>query len=487
LAITIPLAVILNIRLDEGYTLQTTGAGPQYAWHQAIHFELQPPLFFVLLSLWRKLDHGILFARLFSVLCVALTVALVFALARRYLPELSATAVALIIAVNPFTIWSALDIRVYAFAMLLSAVLLLLFYDGFLADDGAKRERWLYLIVAALALYTQYYLGFLLLAGAVALVVQRRWRPLRFYLLGMLGVGVIFIPMLPEVFKQFFVHSKDVTPYDDWWTTLNDFLWIVKGHILPAESTKFELIRWWILLIGAPLLVVLVALNRKRIHWRKFGPVWTIVLVMLPFFLLLRYRSGYGFFSPKHTVSLFLPLIISFLGLVWVAGRQKAVWVWTVVALVASVVSLFAVYRPLAKLGDWRRTSDYVMVHEQSDQPILFFTPTGVLPFSYYYHGPNRLVPIPRAETFDTYDIERYVIHQDDDMKASIPVVLPGQKLWLVTDHFCRLQSVEFNCPLLEDFVSRYYVVESDQELYGSRIRLLTPRPPGVSAQPNAK
>jgi uncharacterized membrane protein len=479
--------VVLNIRLDEGYTLQTTGAGVRYAWTQAIHFELQPPLFFVLLSIWRKLDHSILFARFFSVLCIAVTVALVFGLARRYLPELPATVVALIVAVNPFTIWSALDIRVYAFAMLMSAVLLLLFHDGFLTDDDRRWARWLYLIVAVLALYTQYYLGFMLLAGAVALALQRRWRPLRFYLLGMVGVGVLFIPMLSEVFKQFFVHSKDVTQYDDLWTTLNDFLWIVKGHILPAESTKFELIRWWILLIGAPLLVVLVALNRQRINWRKFGPVWTIVVVMLPFFLMLRYRSGYGFFCLKHTVSLFLPLVISFLAFVWVACLQKALWIWLVVVLIASGVSLFAVYRPLAKLGDWRRTADHVMQHEQPDQPILFFTPTGVLPFSYYYHGPNRLVPIPRAETFDTYDIERYVIHQDDDLKASIPVVRPGRKLWLVTDHFCRLQSVEFNCPLLENFVSRYYVVESDQELYGSRVRLLAPRPPDGTAPPNAK
>lgn len=476
LAITIPLAAILNIRLDEGYTLQTTGAGIRYAWNQAAHFELQPPLFFILLTIWRKIDHGILFARFFSVICVALAVLVVFRVARSYLPEVSPVAVALIVALNPFTIWCALDIRVYGWALLLSALLLLLLHEGFLAESDSRRARWLYLVVAAAALYTQYYLGFLLLGGGVVLLLQRRWRALRIYILTMAGVAVLFIPLLAQLFSQFFVHSKDVTQYDSFWTTLNNFLWIVKGHVFPAESAKIESVRWWLLVLGLPLLVLLAVRNRSRISWRNFGPLWTILFVMLPFFFVLRYRTGYDFFQPKHTVALFFPAVLSFIGLVWVAGRRRAVIIWTGVALVASLVSLYAVYRPLAKSGDWRRTAEYVTKHEQPGQAIVFFTPTGVLPFSYYYHGTNRLVAVPRPETFDTYDIERYVIRSEYDLRSTFPAIKPGEKLWLVTDNFCRLQTVEFNCPLLEDFVSRYYVVESDAELYGSRIRLLSPR-----------
>lgn len=476
LAISVPLAVILNIRLDEGYTLQTTGNGVRYAWQQAIQFELQPPLFFVLLSVWRKLDHSILFARVFSVICVALAVALSYGLAKRYLPQISPQLVTFLIALNPFTIWTALDIRVYGFALLLTAGLLLLFFDGFLDDEGPGWARWAYLLLAAASLYTQYYLGFFLFAGAVALVFQRRWRALRFYLLGMFGVGLVFLPMLREVFQQFTVHAKDIAQKDDFRTTLADFLWIIKGHILPAESTKFELIRWWLQVIGMPILALFFVMHWRRINWARSGPLWTIFAVMVPFYFYLRYQIGYGNFSPRHTVGLFLLAVLSFLAAVWVAGGRKAAIGWSALVLLASVVSLYAVYRPLAKPGDWRRTAEYVTAHEKPDQPILFFTPTGALPFSYYYHGPNRLIPLPRPETFDTYDVERYIIHSEDELKAVVPAASNDQRMWLVTDHFCRLQDVEFNCPLLEDFVVRYYVTESDQELYGSRIRLLRPR-----------
>ncbi|MEO6393611.1 MAG: glycosyltransferase family 39 protein [Pyrinomonadaceae bacterium] len=474
LALTIPLSIILNIRLDEGYTLNTTGAGLRYAWTQALRFELQPPLFFALLSLWRRIDSSILFARFFSVICATLTVLLAIALARRYVPRVQPWIVGVIVAIHPFMIWVAVDIRVYAFALLLASLLLVLFFDGYLSDEAPGWKRWAYLVVALLALYTQYYLGFLLLANALALVFQRRWRPLRSYLWGMLAVGILFLPMLGPLYRQFFVHSKDITQHDEVWTSLNDFLWIVKGYLIPAESTKFESVRRWIQMLGLPLLAVFVLLNRKRISWRDSGPIWVITLTMLPIFFFLRYRIGYDYFSPRHAAVLFFPSILSFVALVYIAGRKWGMWVLLVLAITASAVSLVAVYRPWAKRGDWRRAAEYVSSKEQPGEPILFFSPTGALPFGYYYRGPNQLVPIPRPETFDTYDVERYVIHSETELIAQFGSI-PGSPVyvWVVTDHFCRLQPVEFNCSLLELFLSRYYVTESDREFYGSRVRRL--------------
>jgi hypothetical protein len=54
LSVTVPLAASLNIWEDEAFSLNTSGAGVGYAIRQALHFELQPPLYFVLLTLWRN-------------------------------------------------------------------------------------------------------------------------------------------------------------------------------------------------------------------------------------------------------------------------------------------------------------------------------------------------------------------------------------------------------------------------------------------------
>ena len=50
LAITVPLAAILNIWTDEAYALDTVSENLSYAITQAINFELQPPFYFILLK-----------------------------------------------------------------------------------------------------------------------------------------------------------------------------------------------------------------------------------------------------------------------------------------------------------------------------------------------------------------------------------------------------------------------------------------------------
>ncbi|HVA37720.1 MAG TPA: hypothetical protein VNJ51_08905, partial [Candidatus Dormibacteraeota bacterium] len=74
LLLTVPLAFALNIGKDDAYTLASTGQGAAYALHQAIFFEQNAPLYFVVMSLWRAIDGSAPFARLFSVLCAAATV-----------------------------------------------------------------------------------------------------------------------------------------------------------------------------------------------------------------------------------------------------------------------------------------------------------------------------------------------------------------------------------------------------------------------------
>ena len=54
LALVIPLAAILNIWIDEAYTLQSTGAGLAHAVQRALNFELQPPLYYVALDILER-------------------------------------------------------------------------------------------------------------------------------------------------------------------------------------------------------------------------------------------------------------------------------------------------------------------------------------------------------------------------------------------------------------------------------------------------
>ena len=54
---------------DESYSINTAMRPLAGTWHQALHFELQPPLYFLALNLWLKIHSGIIFARLLSLTC----------------------------------------------------------------------------------------------------------------------------------------------------------------------------------------------------------------------------------------------------------------------------------------------------------------------------------------------------------------------------------------------------------------------------------
>src|ERR1700737_2905171 len=74
LALTVWLSAALSIRVDEAYSLHTTSNGLAYAVREALVWEIQPPLYFAALEAWLHLDGSIFFARLLSVLAVAVGV-----------------------------------------------------------------------------------------------------------------------------------------------------------------------------------------------------------------------------------------------------------------------------------------------------------------------------------------------------------------------------------------------------------------------------
>ncbi|MCA9450868.1 MAG: glycosyltransferase family 39 protein, partial [Candidatus Omnitrophica bacterium] len=195
LAFVLSMAWILNIWIDEAYTLHTTGDGPWQAIQRALGFELQPPLYFTLLSVWRWVSESLFWARLFSVLCAAATLLILVPLSRRYLKNLSPLWLFSAGAVNAFLIWSSTEIRLYALAILLSALLWWNLDRVFLRGSISRWGIAWHGILAAMALYTQYYLGFLLVGHFVGLLVSLRLKESGRYLISMSIAAILFLPM----------------------------------------------------------------------------------------------------------------------------------------------------------------------------------------------------------------------------------------------------------------------------------------------------
>ncbi len=200
-AALVTFAAYLGTWTDEEYTLATTAHGFAFAWHRAIDYELQAPLYFAVLALWRELDASVGFARFFSILCAGGFFVATIAIVRRLAPERPALWSALAIALNPFVVYTALDIRLYAPALLLTALGWLSFDAGFYSQERTTARLW-FVVIAVVELYTQYFLGFALVGYAVALLVAGRRRALVPYASALIATGLATLPLLGIVRSQ---------------------------------------------------------------------------------------------------------------------------------------------------------------------------------------------------------------------------------------------------------------------------------------------
>ncbi len=490
LLITLPLAYLVNIGVDDAYSLDTTSKDLSYALHQAIHYELQPPLYFLLLYVWRLISPSIFFARLLSVCCMASTLYVVYFAAKRYLPQVPAVWVTVAVALHPYSIWAALFIRPYALAILLSALLLLLFYDGYFSDSPQPSARWLYSLVAVLSLYTHYLLGLFLLGHGLTLLLLKR-RGQMAYLLTLGGVAACFGPLLFYLPSHLSDAEGNLPNYSlQSLLSLSRYgLWGLMNHLVPTSNPVSRLLiaklcRYGMLLGGMAILW----------RYRRALPLPTRSLVMLLVVMLpglvgliwavtVHSLVNYRFFYP-----LFIPTVFCSFAVVALCRslHRKAVLAWFGILLFSSITTLTITYRTLSTEGDWRHVAEYVMQHEQANQPALVFSGESLLPLSHYYQGINSLIPIPRPMSLKVYDTSKLELKQEQDILQPVQSMPDYTELWIIQEldyiqygnfQSCQPQNSRFNCQILESFIQKYYSVEQQQVFDRSLVRLVRQKP----------
>lgn len=483
LIISLYLATQLNIWVDEAYSLATTGKDISYALNQAIKFELQPPLYFLILNIWRSINNSIIWARLFSVFCITATIYLVPKLSQRYLKEIHPNWVMAFVAFNPFIFWAALEIRVYAFGTLLSALLLLLFYDGYLAENPHNKAQLWYIFVAILSLYTQYYLGFLLCANGCVILYFKRWHSLRNYVIAMTIVGIAFLPMLFYVKSQVSEHTQTVQINVSFFQAIKYFSRKAIGLLFRAEwipDQQRDNLGFYIVISMVAITLGFQTYKNRRFITNNDITLLIINFVIAIFLITLILKIIGDLLNTRHIYLMYLPLVFmlySLLRLVNVFGRKNLIRflsIWTVITLIFNISSLYFIYKPMAKSGDYNRVASYLMAYEKPNQPILTFNSELALPLSHYYVGKNQIVPIPKAENFIKFDLQDFVLYDEKEIFESIAKIgSDGKNIWLFTDGICAYLNVNYNCEILDNFVTKYYTEKLQINFYRSSLKFL--------------
>lgn len=476
LCLTVPLANLLNIWIDEAYTLFTTSGSFASTMKGAREFEMQPPVYFAELWFWRQMSESITLARFNSVLAAAAAVWFVYLAARRWLTNVSPVYVAGLYAINAYLLWAAVEIRPYSFVQLFCALLLVLFYDGFYAEKPKRISQVLYAFTALAALYTYYFLGFILVAMAAALLIERRWKRLGVYVAWMAGVGVFFIPELLYVRG----HVETVAAIKEAPTGVLRAIEYVAGHVfsLPFALPPLPKVVRWIVGTFLALVVALSLFVMRKRATPETRALWAILLVLGTCYgVVVRSIMREDDLTERHLMIMIIPsalALLSITGLYKGEARRLVIAGFTTLWFGFNAYAVYWMFNPMAKSGDYKRVAAYLEDHQRPGDAIAIATSHAALPFRHYYRGSGAVYPLPFEDNYDRYVIERWQFQSPAHVRASIaPAVSKDGILWLFTDRGPDAEyfGLDLNFEYLEEVLSEDFELVSEKDFFNAKVR----------------
>lgn len=385
----------------------------------------------VFLHFWLALGQTDFMIRLPSALFGVATVGVVFAVARRLFGHRPALWAAALVAVSPFHIWYSQEARMYALAGLFAWLAVWAAMRGF-----SSRRRWpwlVYLMSAALALYTHSFTGFLLLAlnlwiALTFLLDASRRRNLVPWLAANLILVGLAVPWLVGMLQQ-----RDL----GWWD------WVERKYGAPGPGQLLRLASnfalgtvrpdwgWqeWIVLApwGIAVLLGLIppACEGGRSWWHSGGERWTlaVMLAAIPALTVFAISQFVPMFVLRYTF-VFMPAFAV------LAGRglgllRRPVVRWSVMLpyFVGVALILLQVYFVPQK-EDWRGAAAYLTQNAPPGAAIFLVDEDIRVPLEHYYKQPAEFIQIWRGHVADA------------DLSPKIAPVMSGtDEAWLVVSH----------------------------------------------------
>lgn len=363
--------------------------------------ESHPPLYFWLVWAWMKLFGGAeLPARLLSVLCGTLAIVPAHALARRLFDRRVANLAAILVATSQIHVYYSQEARPYAVFLLLCLSTIALFVEA--VQRGQSLAWWSFVVCAALATLTHYYMTFTLLAlGVFAFLFRSRYPlPLRRILPGLCLYALLVVPWFAsEAFAaqmrlSLFPHHPLAQ------RAAGDplsFLRIMNVFDHGSIPWRFAFAPIWTYVVGGLILALPAGLALLRLLPRNSEPRERegIALVALLWLLPVALVLGLGFRGIKVEVRYVAFAAVPYYVLVALgitSFPRLGRWLGIAAVLVWSAVGLQRMYTTPSR-EDWRGALG-TLVREMRAGDAVLFVPFGEPPLEWAIYHPDS-PPLP--------------------------------------------------------------------------------------------
>jgi len=331
---------------DEAFSFFVANGGPLATLH-AISQDTQPPFYYLTLTFWLGLGHGVFALRSLSAIALILAVVPLYDAARRLVGARTALLAALLFVIDPNVVFWAQKARPYAFQTLFVAIAFWGFVHILLAPEArqvyfgvglsGRRGRkaaavdlgWLaYAIGGALAMLTQQPAGFFVLGCncAIAAVVLPRLRANRILLVNWVAAQLLLIAI--------------------WSLWLPTFLSQAAAHLTPDQISAKHAI---FLIDGTTFAANMRALFSIPSLWRAQPPFVALYAVLACFGVVALLRNGKAALAVLGTLGVpILACVAGFFLVHPVFGYVTYSFVWILLPYTILIASGIILLRPLA-------------------------------------------------------------------------------------------------------------------------------------------
>lgn len=360
--------------------------------------DIQPPLYYLLLHFWRALGDQLFVMRFPSVVLSLLCVPLVYALARKLVSSRAAIFAMLFVAIAPFQIHYAQELRMYA--LLVCALLVYLYaFVSLLHKESPVRACALLALSGAAALYSQSLAALTWIAPDIYLLLRRDTRAFQRLLIGQSVSVLLFAPWLVVLSGQIASVQRA------YWTTRPGLAETIQ--MLLAFTTNLPLPAWYlpIALFVTLALVAILTLQLARAFRRGAAPDLILAFVVVP--PLLMFVLSYLLRSIFVVRALILSALAFAMLVGWLVARARNVVTQSAFAVCG--VALLVV--PLAfqsGYDDFPRSPyplavAYLRANARADDAIVHDNKLSFFPMRYYDRAlPQTWLADPPAAGSDT-------------------------------------------------------------------------------------
>ena len=343
--------------------------------------DVHPPLYFVLLYGWVHLTgDSVLALRVFSALLSILTLPAIFFLARRLFGVRAGTIALALAVLSPLQIYYAQEARQYMLSVLCASWIGVGLFG---LVQNRKFAPIIYVIAAVAGLYTHYFIGLLLVALHVWLIVYRparqKWQR---WLLADLLITICFLPQVAIFLGQtqavlggFWITPPSVA------APLATLAFLLIGAILPLKVAYLALV------------VIACALAVGYLDMRRIGATlragwWLgVTAVIMPMILALFVSFIRSPIYLDRSFALLSPFLLVILagGLAYARRPSLSPLIGALLVLIFVGCDAFYVLTPDPAKPPYRQAAEQIMA--QSDAlaaPVIHFHDSSYLPMTYY-------------------------------------------------------------------------------------------------------